>query len=279
MLIVSSSEQWVERVLRCTDHIQRHLDDDVCPKELAAIAGFSLHHFHRLFRGITGESVMGYVRRLRLENAAQRLRYCQTSVTDVAFSAGYNSHEAFTRAFTANFGKSPSRYRDELLPELRDVPLVVRTEAARRVVALRHQGAYEECFPTWERLMEWSRSRHLAEGSTPDIGLCYDDPDVTEDRRIRYDVCVELGNDAPIDLGPLPSGMSERIIPEGLYAVATHYGNYETINDTYVTLLGKWLPRRGVELHRDPVVENYIKGPDTVPTTELVTEVCVRIKE
>ncbi len=276
---MTSSERWIERIHRVVDHIQGHLDDEIRPDELADLAGFSLHHFHRVFRGITDESVMGYVRRLRLERAAQRLKYGEASVAEVALTSGYNSHEAFTRAFAANFGKSPSLYREEVARALMDMPVVLRREPARSVIALRHVGAYEDCFSTWDELTRWAMARRIVRRRTPDIGLCYDDPDVTEDCRIRYDVCVEIPDQGPASVGQLPAGMFERTIPGGCYAVATHHGPYETINDTYVALIGKWLPRRGVELHNEPVVERYLQGPDVVPAAELVTEIWVRIAQ
>ncbi len=276
---MTGSQPWVERIHRVVDHIQRHLDDDLRPEDLADLAGFSRHHFHRVFRGMTDESVMGFVRRLRLERAAQHLKYGPDSVTDVAFRAGYASHEAFTRAFAAKFGKSPSLYREEMGTALRDVPIVLREEPVRRVVALRHHGAYEACFSTWDRLMHWAQSRRITERGTPDFGLCFDDPDVTEDERIRYDVCVAAPTGPGASIGTLPEGMFETTIPGGRYAVATHHGPYETINDTYVALLGRWLPRRGVELHNEPVLEIYRVGPDLAPAAELVTEICVRVAE
>lgn len=271
---MTANEQWVERMQRVLDHVQTHLDDELRPEALADLAGFSLHHFHRVFRGMTDESVMGYVRRLRLERAAQRLKYGESTVTEVAFSAGYGSHEAFTRAFSASFGRSPSAYRDEAVAAFRNVPIVLRDEPPRRVLALRHRGAYEACFPTWDQLMDWANERQLAEGRTPDFGLCYDDPDVTDDDRIRYDVCV-AAPERPVEC---PADIVARTVPGGRYAVATHHGPYETINDSYVALIGKWLPRRGVELHNEPVLEVYLRGPDTAPPGELVTEICVRIR-
>lgn len=274
-----ASQPWVERIHRVLDHIQDHLDDDLRPEVLAELAGFSRHHFHRVFRGMTDESVMGYVRRLRLERAAQQLKYGPDGVTAVAFRAGYASHEAFTRAFAAKFGQSPSLYREEVATALRDVPIVLREEPSRRVVALRHIGAYEACFSTWGRLMQWAKARQISRRSTPDFGLCYDDPDVTDDARIRYDVCVAAPTDSAATVGTLPEGMFERTIPGGRYAVATHHGPYETITDTYVALIGKWLPRRGVELHNEPVLEIYRAGPDVAPAAELVTEICVRVAE
>ncbi len=270
----ATQTEYAQRVLRVQQHIEGRLAEDLSPQDLAEVAGFSLHHFHRVFRGMTDESVMGYVRRLRLERAAQRLKYGESTVTEVAFSAGYGSHEAFTRAFSASFGRSPSAYRDEAVAAFRNVPIVLRDEPPRRVLALRHRGAYEACFPTWDQLMDWANERQLAEGRTPDFGLCYDDPEVTDDDRVRYDVCV-AAPERPVEC---PADIVARTVPGGRYAVATHHGPYETINDSYVALIGKWLPRRGVELHNEPVLEVYLRGPDTAPPGDLVTEICVRIR-
>lgn len=104
-------QDYKRRVLRVLVHIQQHLDDSLPLKELAGLACFSPYHFHRIFRGMVGESVREYVRRLRLERAAGQLRLSSASVTDIALAAGYESPEAFTRSFKASFGTSPSHFR------------------------------------------------------------------------------------------------------------------------------------------------------------------------
>src|SRR5213080_552501 len=100
-----------ERVLRTLVYIQNHLDEVITLDDLAAVAHFSPYHFHRIFRGMVGESVMEHVRRLRLERAAHRLKFGDQPVTRLAFDAGYETHEAFTRAFAAAFGQAPSQFR------------------------------------------------------------------------------------------------------------------------------------------------------------------------
>lgn len=89
------------RMQKVLGHIQLHLDDPLPLDELAGVASFSPYHFHRVFRGMVGEPVKEYVRRLRLERAAMRL-HAGAAVTEVAFEAGYESHEAFTRATAAD---------------------------------------------------------------------------------------------------------------------------------------------------------------------------------
>lgn len=266
---------WVERMLRVVDHIQANLEDDIDPEELARIASFSLHHFHRVFRGMTGESVMGFVRRLRLERGAQRLKFSDESVLQVALKSGYTSHEAFTRAFKSRFGTSPSEYRDRERLEASDLPIALRDEPERTCVAVRYVGAYETCGAAWADLEATIMKLGFRGQCTQSIGLVYDDPDITPNEKLRYDACLV----APTEAIPesLPESYVTRRVPAGRYAVAPYRGPYEDIFETYVTLLGGWLPHRNVELADDPVVEVYLNNPNTTAPADLLTEVCVRI--
>ncbi len=92
-------------------YVQAHLDDELTPHKLAAVACFSEHHFHRIFRAVVGESVMDHVRRLRLERAAFQLKTSRRSVFSIALDAGYGAQEAFTRTFQARFGLAPRIFR------------------------------------------------------------------------------------------------------------------------------------------------------------------------
>src|SRR5580704_17212537 len=103
-----TEQSYKQRILRVLIHIQNHLDEAMSLEDLAGIAHFSPFHFHRIFRGMVGESVKEHIRRLRLERAAHRLKFTDLPVTRIAFEAGYETHEAFTRAFGSMFGLAPS---------------------------------------------------------------------------------------------------------------------------------------------------------------------------
>lgn len=106
----------MSRVVR---FVQSALDETITPRQLASVAGFSPHHFHRIFRAVVGESVMDFVRRLRLERAAYRLRTGPDSIAAIAFENGYGSQEAFARTFHASFGMPPRDYRlTQLAPRI-----------------------------------------------------------------------------------------------------------------------------------------------------------------
>jgi AraC family transcriptional regulator len=92
--------------------IERHLDDALSVEIIAAHAGLSPYHFSRLFSARMGRGVMAHVRGRRLVRAAQRLADDpELRLIDLAADCGFDSQEAFTRAFARVFGVSPGRFR------------------------------------------------------------------------------------------------------------------------------------------------------------------------
>jgi AraC family transcriptional regulator len=92
-------------------YIREHINEPLDREMLAAIAGFSVPHFHRVFTAHVGESAISYVRRLRLERAGRKLRMGAVNITEVALAAGYDTHAAFSKAFKQQFGLSPREFR------------------------------------------------------------------------------------------------------------------------------------------------------------------------
>lgn len=92
-------------------YIREHINEPFDRETLAAIAGFSIPHFHRVFSAHVGESAASYIRRLRMQRAGSKLRMGAVDITEVALAAGYDSHAAFSKAFKQQFGLSPSEFR------------------------------------------------------------------------------------------------------------------------------------------------------------------------
>lgn len=119
----------VERALR---HIEAHLDVALSVTLLAEIAGLSPFHFSRLFTAQVGESVMSHVRRKRLQRAVRQLSGATPpDLVQLAFDCGFDSQEAFTRAFKAGLGVSPGRFKRNNAA-LRDMMEIDMTNAARK---------------------------------------------------------------------------------------------------------------------------------------------------
>ena len=62
--------EYDRRVNRVIDHVRRHLAEPLTLAELARIATFSPFHFDRVFRAVAGETLFGFIQRVRLERAA-----------------------------------------------------------------------------------------------------------------------------------------------------------------------------------------------------------------
>lgn len=92
--------------------IEARLDEPLTLDAIAAQAGLSPYHFSRLFTARMGRSVMAYARGRRLIRGARRLvAEPDIKLIDLAFDGGFESQEAFTRAFRRLFGVSPGRFR------------------------------------------------------------------------------------------------------------------------------------------------------------------------
>src|SRR3984893_17905139 len=91
--------------------IENRISGDISLQAIAASAGVSSHHLARTFGAATGQSLMRYARGRRLSEAAHALTAGAPDILGVALSAGYGSHEAFTRAFHEQFGVTPKSCR------------------------------------------------------------------------------------------------------------------------------------------------------------------------
>jgi AraC family transcriptional regulator len=154
------------------------------------------------------------------------------------------------------------------------VPIRVETFPAIRVAFMRQRGSYANIGALWQRLLAWAQSHSLLDAQPALYGLCPDDPEVTPEPLLRFDACVAVPNTFAAEA---EAGMAE--VPAGTYAVATHRGPYERLNETYLEVIGRWFPTSGFEPSLDAVVEHYLNDPRTVAPEDLLTEVRVRLAD
>jgi len=101
----------VARVTRSVRAIERDAATELGLEDLARAAGLSPFHFLRVFQQITGVTPHQYLRRVRLREAATRLRAEPGSISAIALSCGFGDLSAFNRAFRTEFGLTPTAYR------------------------------------------------------------------------------------------------------------------------------------------------------------------------
>jgi AraC family transcriptional regulator len=283
-------------VQRVIDRITSDLDAALDLETLAENANLSPFHFHRVFRGMVGETALELTRRLRMERAAWSLAHSERPVTQIAFDAGYETHESFTRAFRACYGTSPSGFRqrgssrvelaalsgvhfDPRAPaqiftpcdtggstmhvEIKDMP-------ARRLATIRHIGPYNQVGEAFQQLGAIAGANGLFRPGTEMIALYHDDPDATSPNQLRSDAGITV----PDELA-LPSGLAEQRVAAGKYACTVHVGPYDRLGDTWARLMGEWLPASDHRLGGGASYEIYLNNPTTTPKEKLETEICI----
>lgn len=273
------------RILRVQLYVEDHLDEELSLERLAEVAHLSPYHFHRIFRAMVGEGVAEYVRRIRIESAAIRLKSTSKSVTDIAFDAGYGAHEAFTRAFRRRFGVSPKDFRDNHIVTYKEketanmnsetITKEVRVETIPdlRIAFLRFVGPYDACGPTFDKLLGWAGPKGLIGPDTKVLAVCYDDPEVTPPDKLRLDCCFTVDESfEPHD------DLQVQTVEAGECVILTHRGSYSKLSDSYRWLYGDWLSTSGREFDDRPPFEIYANNPNNTPEDELVTEICVALK-
>lgn len=100
-----------ERIQASIEYIEGNLKEEISLDNLAKQTFLSKYHYHRLFHELVGETVMTYVRKRRLNEAAKELLEGETKIVDIALKYQFSSQESFSRAFKKMFQVSPGEFR------------------------------------------------------------------------------------------------------------------------------------------------------------------------
>ena len=269
-----------ERIRRVVDYLAEHLDDALDLEAIARVAHVSPYHFHRIYRGLLGETANETVRRLRLQRSAVDLLDRRLPIERVAHRAGYSSQAAFTRAFRTEYGEPPARYRgggrttpldDGLHAEPYEVEDIVLPRF--RVAAIRHRGDYRLTSKAFERLMTYAATAGLLTASTRTIGIYYDDPLAVPTEDLRSTVCISV----PDHWSPA-GDVVEGHVEGGRYARIVHTGPYSELRVAYDWLYQTWLHASGEEPRDSPCLEEYLNDPRHVAAKALETAVMMPLE-
>lgn len=106
-------------IKKLTALIEEDINDgcvlDLSISELSCISGYSIWHLQRTFRMNAGISLGRYIRNRRLSHAAILIKLSNRKLLDISVSTGFNSPQAFCRAFLRQFGVTPSFYKHEYI--------------------------------------------------------------------------------------------------------------------------------------------------------------------
>jgi AraC family transcriptional regulator len=248
--------------------IESHYADDLTLEDIAAASGVGRFHLSRAFEAGTGLSVMRYVRARRLAEAARALAAGAPDILQLALTARYASHEAFTRAFRYAFGLTPEQLRAKgdltglslmepnRMDKLPTLPLAeprLVEGPAKTLAGLKMRYAHDAIagIPSqWQRFnaMEGDVPGRTGEAS---YGVC-----MTGDAAgFDYIACVEVKPSATIE-----GELTRLVIAPQTYAVFAHAGHITEMRATFDAIWNGWFPKSGRKMAEAPLFERY--GPE-----------------
>ncbi|HYP99887.1 MAG TPA: AraC family transcriptional regulator [Polyangiaceae bacterium] len=281
----SATSAYHRRFRKVLEYIDAHLDEELSLESLSAVAAFSKYHFHRQFSELFELGVHKYVQLVRLRRASRQLAFqSDLRVIDIALESGYESPEAFARAFKKAVGQTPSEFRErpewipwhttyEPLVELRSKHMSrnyslgdveVAYFETTRVAVLEHRGDHKLLFDSVRKFIDWRRQNRLPPKLSATFNILYDDPYTTPPEQFRFDLCAAISR----AVEPNDVGVVERSIPGGRCARLRYVGSEDGMGEALTFMYAQWLPQSGEEVRDFPLFLQRVRFPPEVPEHE-----------
>lgn len=279
-------DKYRARMQKVVDHVERHLDHDLDLETLSRVAAFSKYHFHRQFKAFYGISLHRYVQLARLQRASKQLAGPDgRSITEIALGAGYETPDAFARAFRQRFKQSPSDFRkspewEPWLQAFRPLnaarsrimqttytpdQVSIREVAPTRVAIFEHRGDRRTIDATIQRFIAWRKAAGLSPQTSPTFNVWYSERDPANPADYSMDLCVGVDAGYPIDLQDENVKAGE--IPGGRCAVLRVTGDTHNLEPAALFLYREWLPGSGEEMRDFPIYcQRFFLSPPELGT-------------
>lgn len=221
-----------ESIQRVVDEIEARIDSGQSLDGVCKVSGFSITHCYRLFHSLCGRSVKEYARLRFLAKSVTLLTGTSMPIAEISMECGYESQEAFTRAFKAELGATPGKVRsgkvqvfplgkinlfekyfDKVANTFYPDPKikVIKSLPEMRVVTFRRESAHPER-EALSMAHEWVAANGLL--SHPFRIFGFDNPSPEKGKPIYgYEVWVTLPE------GFVANGIATKLIPAQTFAV------------------------------------------------------------
>lgn len=249
--------------------IEKNYDQAISIKALEEVSHYSYRNIQRIFRYTCGETIGAYQKRLRVENAYKMILYTNNKISFIALEVGFANLASFSKAFKLHFGIGPREAKTQKIPFLAKAEVfpIEATQLLKPEIVYVPQVSvyfkstfikyvYDEIEWQWDKFLE----NEFPINGNEFYGVVADEPLIRESLDCRYDTCSVM----PSQTAKLPI----KTIGGGRYAQFTHYGSYETIEETYSQIYAGWILTTDLEFGHTPIIEKYVRHPDNTTATE-----------
>jgi AraC family transcriptional regulator len=284
---------WIEALQKAIDYMEEHLLEEITVEEIAKQASSSPFHFQRTFAILTDISVGEYIRRRRLTLAAGELCSSDAKIIDLALKYGYDTPEAFTKAFRRQHGISPSearKYTGKLksysrlgiqvsLKGAEPMQYRVLEQEGFEVIGIKQGFSYENgenlagIPKMWEKVNQDGTSDYLLcknNGPVKGIlGVCVDQGKVQE-KQMDYWLGAAYDDETP-------DGYLKIKIPASKWAIFEVHGPMpDAMQNVWKQIFTEWFPSSGYQHAGTPDLEVYTEGNSADP--DYYSEIWIPLK-
>ena len=251
------------------NYILDNIDSDIDVEDVARHCSYSKYHLMRMFKEDMDEALYQFIKRVRLERSAWRLKVERDkSITEISGDIGYSSSN-FAKTNKKHLNISPADFRRtseqiieqssfshgmsmDDLESLTDQITVEQLDGFL-VVYERKKGNYHNLSDEWCEFIE--KYEYLASEDTLYIDCTIDDPSITDENRCMYELCQTIRPDHPA-LKEDP-GLLTHTFAGGKYAVYHFYGFPQLLFMVYQEIFCRWLSKTGNHLDDRPILDIY----------------------
>ena len=237
------------------NYIFEHIDEDITVEDVAKYCSYSKYHLMRMFKEDMDEALYQFIKRVRLERSAWRLKVeKERSITEIGETYGYSSSN-FATAFKKHLDISPADYRRHSermveessfshgikLNELDDAEKRITIEYLEPFTVLyeRKKGNYHNLSDEWCDFIE--KYKYFSTEDTLYIECTIDDPSITDENSCMYELCQTVIPDHPA-LKAHPEIMCHDF-EGGKYAVYHFKGIPQLLFMVYQEIFCRWLSK------------------------------------
>lgn len=267
-----------EIIAKCVDYIENNIAEKIILDDLAEDTGVSKYYLHRIFKSLTGESIIEYVQSRKLTSSINELISTNMKIIDIALEYGFDHEQSYIRAFKKKFGYTPLKVRRDQISikikekiNLEDVfsvynsviyqPFYVFKQkfyiVGNKYKILRRSG--ENTANTHGRDFFYNHKDKISNAVNPQVYFGYTNWSGYDDGYIYYVPSIQVP-----DLSLIPEGMIGISIPAHKYVVFRFVGFFrpEEIKGRQagrllVHLYRKWITNSGYK-SADPFRFEYI---------------------
>lgn len=272
-----------EYVNRGIAYILNNSSKEISIDDVAKHCNFSKYYFSRIFKMVTGESIYGFIKRVKMEQSAFRLKTEKSrSITDIASEYGYSSSN-YSSAFKQHHNSSPIEFRRNIF----DISLVhpifntdtcletfdecnekisIETLEDYYVIYERRIGNYKELSTNWEAFR--NKYKKYITKETLLIDRTFDDPSITDANECLYDICLSVEKNCPLE--------NTYILKGGKFAIYHYKGFVAQIYSAYQSIFNVWLSQSNYSIDERYGFDIYRKVDCLSMYMEI--DICIPVK-